>query len=145
MKSNLFFCLVAFSVPSIITADKTLPLNRAHALVLKMNQTEKFSMVCGVWGLGYGPEPHVYVGNVPALSRVGIPWLSLQDGPQVLASILFTFFELVSNVLNSNLLHIKGYRDGKYGHYGGAPGTSTQWPSGLTVAATFDPTLAYHW
>ena len=93
---------------------------RAAALVATMNQTEKISMACGVWGLGWGPAEHPYVGNVPALPRVGTPWLSLQDGPQ-------------------------GYRDGKYGRYGGAAGTATQWPSGMTVAATFDPALARAW
>eukprot|EP01079_Euglenida_sp_SAG-EU17-18_P004094 gene4094-4429_t len=97
------------------------PGSRAAALVARMNMTEKMGLqVCGQWGLGWGPPEHPYVGNVAAVPRVGIPWISLQDGPQ-------------------------GYRDGAYGHYHGAPGTSTQWPSGLTVAATFDPALAEQW
>ena len=81
-------------------------------------------LLSGVWGLGWGPPSHPYVGNVPAIPRLGVPWLSLQDGPQ-------------------------GYRDGKYGHYPGPPGlpagTATQWPSGLTVAATWDVQLAGEW
>ena len=55
---------------------------------------------------------HGYVGNVPAITRAGVPWLSLQDGPQ-------------------------GFRDGRYGHgpYGKGAylGTSTQWPSGQST------------
>ena len=96
------------------------PLERAKALVQRMNATEQMSMLSGVWGLGWGPPNHPYVGNVPAITRLGVPWLSLQDGPQ-------------------------GYRDGRYGHYAGTPGTSTQWPSGLTVSATWDPLLAQEW
>ena len=117
--------------------------DRAHALVGKMNLTEKLTLINGIWGLGWGPPDHPYVGNVPAIPRVGIPWLSLQDGPQ-------------------------GYRDGRYGHYPGAAGnecstwlhcimlcikiatqlnigTATQWPSGLNIAATWDRDLAYKW
>jgi len=92
------------------------PVERAKALVARMNETERMTMLNGVWGLGRGPPEHPYVGNVPAIERVGVPWLSLQDGPQ-------------------------GYRDGRYGPYAGAVGTATQWPSGLTVAATVYPQL----
>ena len=115
------FGVTGYATPSSDTSGRMLsPSARARELVSRMNLTEKISMACGVDGLGWGPPEHPYVGNVPALPRVGIPWLSLQDGPQ-------------------------GYRDGKYGHYGGAPGTSTQWPSGMTVAATFDAALAFEW
>ena len=100
------------------------PVVRARALVARMNQTERLLLVNGVWGLGWGPPEHPYVGNIPAVPRVGVPWLSLQDGPQ-------------------------GYSDGRYGHYPGPPGlpsgTATQWPSGLTIAATWDPLLAREW
>ena len=54
------------------------------------------------------------------LPAAGVPWLSLQDGPQ-------------------------GYRDGPYGKFPGATGTATQWPSGLAVAATWDRSLAEEW
>ena len=100
------------------------PVDRASALVARMNISERLMLLSGVWGLGWGPPSHPYVGNVPAIPRLGVPWLSLQDGPQ-------------------------GYRDGKYGHYPGPPGlpagTATQWPSGLTVAATWDVQLAGEW
>lgn len=98
----------------------TPPAARATALVERMNLTEKILLLSGVWGLGWGPPAHPYVGNIPEQSQLGIPWLSLQDGPQ-------------------------GYREGRYGHYSGAPGTATQWPSGLTVGATWDRKLAFDW
>jgi len=97
-------------------------------LVARMNATEKMTLLSGVYGLGWAPPEeqalHGYVGNVPSVPRLGIPWLSLQDGPQ-------------------------GFRDGKYGKgafgKGEYLGTSTQWPSGLTIGATWDPELAGEW
>lgn len=100
--------------------DEPSPAARARALVGQMNATEMMVLLNGIWGLGWGPPTHPYVGNVPAIPRLGIPWLSLQDGPQ-------------------------GYRDGRYGHYANSPGTATQWPSGLAIAATWDPSLAGEW
>jgi beta-glucosidase len=50
-------------------------------------------------------------GNVPANTRLGIPALTLNDGPQ-------------------------GFR-------GNDPGTSTCWPSGLTMAASWDVNAMY--
>ena len=100
------------------------PSARASALVNRMNVTERTMLLSGIWGLGWGPPSHPYVGNTQAIPRLGVPWLSLQDGPQ-------------------------GYRDGRYGHYPGPPGlpvgTATQWPSGLTVGATWDVSLAGEW
>lgn len=47
---------------------------QAQALVAEMTQEEKLSLVHG-W-------PGSYVGNVPAISRLGLPPLNLEDGPQ---------------------------------------------------------------
>ncbi len=47
---------------------------RAKALLAKMNQTEKLAMLHGI-GAGY-------VGNVQGNTRLGIPQLNLNDGPQ---------------------------------------------------------------
>jgi hypothetical protein len=57
-----------------------------------------------------------YVGNVAANDRLGIPPLTMNDGPQ-------------------------GFRnpDGKL------QGTSTAWPSGLTMAASWDPAAVEQW
>ena len=58
------------------------PAQRAAALLAQMNLTEKITMVHG-WD---GP----YVGNVIANTRLGIPALNLNDGPQVQPSCLCT-------------------------------------------------------
>jgi beta-glucosidase len=87
-------------------APKLSPSQRAQALLAQMNLTEKIDMVHG-WD---GP----YVGNVIANTRLGIPSLNLNDGPQ-------------------------GFRDDAH------VGTTTQWPSGLTVAATWDVDAMFAW
>jgi hypothetical protein len=55
-------------------------------MVAKMNSTEKYTLLTGIWGLGWAPPDqqalHGYVGNVQSNPRLGVPWLSLQDGPQ---------------------------------------------------------------
>ena len=56
-----------------------------------------------------------YVGGVAGNKRLGIPDLTLNDGPQ-------------------------GFRDND-GHMG----TSAQMPSGLSIAATWDPNMAKLW
>ena len=67
------------------------PAQRAAALLAQMNLTEKITMVHG-WD---GP----YVGNVIANTRLGIPALYLNDGPQVQPScscqVLFVVSELI--------------------------------------------------
>ena len=92
--------LVFLLLPVVaVTKHPPSPRERAMALVSKMNFTEQVTLLSGVWGLGWGPAEHPYVGNIRPVARLGVPWLSLQDGPQ-------------------------GYRDGQYGHYKGAPGTT---------------------
>jgi beta-glucosidase len=53
------------------------PRQKAQALVAQMTQTEKLALVHG-----YGGS---YVGNVPANSRLKIPAINLEDGPQGVA------------------------------------------------------------
>jgi len=59
-----------------------------------------------------------YVGNVRAIDRLGIPSLNLQDGPQ-------------------------GFRVSKSSV--GEPGSTTCWPSALTMASAWDADLAFRW
>lgn len=58
-----------------------------------------------------------YTGNIPANERLGIPALNMQDGPQ-------------------------GFRTSQDT---GGFGTSTAWPSALTIASSWDPDLVYRW
>lgn len=58
-----------------------------------------------------------YTGNIPANDRLGIPALKMQDGPQ-------------------------GFRTSAET---GGDGTSTAWPSALTIAASWDADLVYRW
>jgi len=87
------------------------PYDRAADLVRDMSLDEKLSLVHGDGMFGLRSN---YSGGTPAIARLGIPALQMNDGPQ-------------------------GFRDPLY------PGTTTQWPSGLTVAATFDAGLARAW
>ncbi|EDQ86829.1 uncharacterized protein MONBRDRAFT_33620 [Monosiga brevicollis MX1] len=81
------------------------PESRAHALLAQMTLAEKVTML-------HGHTEGNYSGNVPAITRLNIPALNLNDGPQ-------------------------GFR---------APeklsGTSTGFPSILTLGATWDPDMA---
>lgn len=55
------------------------PADRAKALLGQMTTQEKFSLVHG--NNAYQP----YVGNVPAITRLNIPFMGLEDGPQGVA------------------------------------------------------------
>lgn len=82
------------------------PSIRAKKLLHRMNISEKIHML---HGSGSG-----YIGNVAANTRLGIPALKLNDGPQ-------------------------GFRDDAH------PGTTTSWPSALTIGASWDLDLARQW
>ena len=59
----------------------------------------------------------IYVGNIMGNDRLGIPSINMQDGPQ-------------------------GFRvNGDTGE----AGSTTAWPSALSVAASWDPELLYRW
>lgn len=85
----MMLCVALCAVAGIAHASSPLPLEertwmttlraapaetRAKALLAKMNQTEKLAMLHGI-GAGY-------VGNVQGNTRLGIPQLNLNDGPQ---------------------------------------------------------------
>lgn len=84
--------------------------DRALQLLKQMTLDEKIHMLHGQYG--------TYVGNVPAIDRLGIPSLNLQDGPQ-------------------------GFRVSKSSV--GAAGTTTCWPSALTMSSAWDTDLAFRW
>ncbi|KAK3281160.1 hypothetical protein CYMTET_11035 [Cymbomonas tetramitiformis] len=90
--------------PWMKTSDT--PQARAAKLLEQMSLEEKLSMLHGYAGN--------YTGNVPANSRLGIPALKMNDGPQ-------------------------GFRDDV------RPGTTTAWPSALTMAASWDVELLKEW
>ena len=79
------------------------------SIISQMNFTEKVNMMHGIHG--------IYVGNIKENSRLKIPSINMQDGPQ-------------------------GFRTtSKTGGYG----TSTAWPSALTIASSWDRDLLYRW
>lgn len=92
------------------------PSVRASALLREMSLEEKITMLhgpssgsCCECDEKEGPLCN-YTGNIAPNSRLGIPQIKMNDGPQ-------------------------GFRDNKH------PGTSTSWPSALTVAASWDEEL----
>ena len=57
---------------------------RAHLVLGNMTQAEKLLVVHGAGGFVAGVS---YVGHVPAIGRLGIPAINLEDGPQVGVSL----------------------------------------------------------
>ena len=57
---------------------------RARLVLGNMTQAEKLLMVHGAGGFVAGVS---YVGHVPAIGRLGIPAINLEDGPQVGVSL----------------------------------------------------------
>jgi beta-glucosidase len=84
--------------------------DEAARLLSAMTQEEKLSLLHGHEGLTD------FVGYVPGIDRLGIPPITMNDGPQ-------------------------GFRT----QTEGMDGTSTQWPCALAIASTFDPAAAAAW
>lgn len=91
---------------------------RAHKLIKEMTIAEKVAMLHGPPS---GPccqcktnASCAYVGNVVPNTRLGIPPINMNDGPQ-------------------------GFRDNNN------PGSTTAWPSGLTMAASWDVAAMLEW
>jgi len=93
-----------------ITVD---PRERAKMICGNMTLDEKVTLL---HGSGWGAD--VYVGKVPAIDRLKIPAMNLNDGPQ-------------------------GFRCNGLGKCPG--GTSTCFPSGITMAATWDIEAMKDW
>jgi len=95
------------------------PDDRARLLVGNMSLDEKLNFLHGngdVENQKFNATKYAYTGNVDSLPRLGIPPISMNDGAQ-------------------------GFRPG-----GTAPkGTSTAWPSGLAIAASWDVDAVFEW
>mmetsp|Transcript_8164 Transcript_8164/g.18242 ORF Transcript_8164/g.18242 Transcript_8164/m.18242 type:complete len:711 (-) Transcript_8164:162-2294(-) len=98
-------CLVAGPWSDLTVSPK----DRAKRLLANMTLDEKLSLLHGPEG--EGPD---YTGYVPPITRLGMPPITMNDGPQ-------------------------GFR------CAGSQSTSTAFPSGLTVAATWDREAVYAW
>lgn len=92
------------------------PTARTADLLARMTLDDKLKMLGG--GTAVASSKKVFSGEVAENTRWGIPPLRLNDGPQ-------------------------GFRERN--HSNGALGTTTQFPSGLAVASTFDVTMARKW
>eukprot|EP00698_Gefionella_okellyi_P025269 TRINITY_DN91_c0_g1_i1.p1 TRINITY_DN91_c0_g1~~TRINITY_DN91_c0_g1_i1.p1 ORF type:complete len:750 (+),score=208.76 TRINITY_DN91_c0_g1_i1:38-2287(+) len=79
----VFAALAALALATVVQPDRPWmnanaePSERAQQLLAAMTTDEKLFMVHG--------SPGPYVGNVPANTRLGIPALTLEDGPQGVA------------------------------------------------------------
>lgn len=100
-------------------SDRALPPDdRARFLLRAMTLDEKLAMLHGPSGeccQCTTSAACAYVGNVAPITRLGIPPITMNDGPQ-------------------------GFRTA-----GQHQGTSTAWPSGLTMAASWDPDAVREW
>ena len=99
---------------------------RAHGLVAKMTQEEKFGLMSGAC------DPHGHTGFVQGIPRLGIPDLSLNDGP-------VGVHEEPPTALSQDVAG--ACATFQYGEVG--EGRSTQMPAPLALAATFDDSLAH--
>eukprot|EP00937_MAST-01D_sp_MAST-1D-sp2_P000193 g193.t1 len=107
----LFGAAVSSSIFGAASAAATDPARvRAEKLVAQMTQDEKFGFI--QQNKDSTNVSSGYTGALPAVPRLGIPEMRMNDGPQ-------------------------GFR--------GPAGTSTQWPSGLTVAHSWDRALFRQW
>ena len=89
---------------------------RAQRLVSNMTLNEQLQFLHGTAMVETNKTHGEYTGNLLPLPRLGIPPVSMNDGPQ-------------------------GFRPGGTS----LPGTSTAWPSGLTIAASWDVDAVYEW
>jgi len=97
-------------------SDRSLPPGeRARRLVSNMTLAEKMSMLHGPL-VCESQRDCAYVGNVAAIERLGIPPITMNDGPQGFRNVPKELFS-----------------------------TSTAWPSGLAMGATWDADAAYEW
>ena len=90
--------------------------DRAANILGNMTLSEKIDLTHGHFAAG------LYTGNTPANERLGIPSIKLNDGPQGFRKSL--------GLLPINLINAS---------------SQTAFPTGVTVAATWDVNLAFEW
>ena len=116
-QASAVLCLLG--APAAAAAAPDPAWARAEKLVAQMTVAEKVQLLQGTKAAA-GPDPEVprpYIGRVPGIERLKIPDLNMNDGPE-------------------------GFR------CGGEvcpPGSTTQFPSGLTVAHSWDAALFGEW
>ena len=96
------------------------PAARAAKVLAEMQLEEKVAMLHG-----FDPDSNDYVGNIAGNSRLGIPGIRMEDGPQG--------------------FRCDGQRPSGKTRGDCPPGSTTAWPSGLTIAASFDTEMARAW
>ena len=90
---------------------------RAASIVAQMTQDEKASILNGIHSAAYGnPHNGYYVGNTPAIPRLKVPSLNMQDAAQ-------------------------GFRTIDSSQYGQV----TSWPCSLAITANWDRNATYNW
>src|SRR3954469_17856066 len=124
MRAFLAACCALAIVAAPALADDV--DQRAHALVARMTQDEKFGLMAGAC------DPHGHTGFVPGVARLGIPDLYLNDGP-------VGVHEEPPTALSQDVAG--ACATFQYGEVG--DGRSTQMPAPLALAATFDDSLAH--
>ena len=104
-RMRLFALLLVQALLLVSAATSPSPMQKAQAMVKRMTLEEKVAMLHG--------SKEGYTGTTPVNTRLGIPPIVMNDGPQ-------------------------GFRMRE-------GGSSTSWPAGLTVGATWDKNLARAW
>ena len=113
----LCFSDIAALVPGPWSDRTASPVQRARLLVQNLSLEEKLNFLHGTGMVESNRTNGEYTGNVYPVTRVGIPLITMNDGPQ-------------------------GWRPSAKP---GEAGTSTAWPSGLTIAASWDVQAVYEW
>ena len=111
--------LASSLVPGPWASKELPPKQRAAALAKAMTLDEQLAMLHGPSGQAQECTSHAtcaYTGNVAPNERLGIPPINMEDGPQ-------------------------GFRT----PHSRPGGSSTAWPSGLTVASSWDIDLIHEW
>ena len=140
----VFSLLLLSTAAPLPAAD---PWARAVALVDKMTMEEKMTLVQGNKKAVDPEGPNGgYVGIIPGIPRLGIPALRMNDGPEGAPALVLVPCICAGFCSAESLLLLMRWTAELPGFRVNAlPGTSTQWPSGLAVAHSWDAQLFGLW